>query len=133
MTSMMDQAKRYFVALQASIVEALEALDGKVFAHDQWLRPEGGGGISRVLEQGQLFERAGCNFSHVMGDRLPPSASAHRPELAGRRWEAMGVSLVLHPLNPYVPTVHMNVRMFLTFDDDKNNHNPVGWCGGGMD
>lgn len=133
MTSMMDQAKRYFVALQASIVEALEALDGKVFAHDQWLRPEGGGGISRVLEQGLLFERAGCNFSHVMGDRLPPSASAHRPELAGRRWEAMGVSLVLHPLNPYVPTVHMNVRMFLTFDDDKNNHNPVGWCGGGMD
>ena len=133
MTSIMDQARQYFLGLQSRIVKALESLDGKTFASDQWQREEGGGGISRVIEDGELFERGGCNFSHVMGDRLPPSASAHRPELAGRRWEALGVSLVLHPRNPYVPTVHMNVRIFMAFDSGGNNASAAGWCGGGMD
>jgi len=132
-TSIMDQARQYFLGLQSRIVKALESLDGKTFASDQWQREEGGGGISRVIEDGELFERGGCNFSHVMGDRLPPSASAHRPELAGRRWEALGVSLVLHPRNPYVPTVHMNVRIFMAFDSGGNNASAAGWCGGGMD
>ncbi|MEY3155052.1 MAG: hypothetical protein RL109_1470 [Pseudomonadota bacterium] len=133
MTGIMDQARDYFVGLQSGIVQALESLDGQAFALDQWERPEGGGGISRVIEEGALFERGGCNFSHVMGDRLPPSASAHRPELAGRRWEAMGVSLVLHPRNPYVPTVHMNVRLFMTFTSGQQDRDVDGWCGGGMD
>jgi len=133
MTGIMDQARDYFVGLQSGIVQALESLDGQAFALDQWKRPEGGGGISRFIEEGALFERGGCNFSHVMGDRLPPSASAHRPELAGRRWEAMGVSLVLHPRNPYVPTVHMNVRLFMTFTSDQQDRDVDGWCGGGMD
>ncbi|MFY7986964.1 MAG: oxygen-dependent coproporphyrinogen oxidase [Burkholderiaceae bacterium] len=133
MTGIMDQARDYFVGLQSGIVQALESLDGQAFALDQWERPEGGGGISRVIEKGALFERGGCNFSHVMGDRLPPSASAHRPELAGRRWEAMGVSLVLHPRNPYVPTVHMNVRLFMTFTSNQQDRDVDGWCGGGMD
>jgi coproporphyrinogen III oxidase len=133
MTGIMDQARDYFVGLQSGIVQALESLDGQAFALDQWKRPEGGGGISRVIEEGALFERGGCNFSHVMGDRLPPSASAHRPELAGRRWEAMGVSLVLHPRNPYVPTVHMNVRLFMTFTSGQQDRDVDGWCGGGMD
>lgn len=133
MTGIMDQARDYFVGLQSGIVQALESLDGQAFALDQWKRPEGGGGISRVIEEGALFERGGCNFSHVMGDRLPPSASAHRPELAGRRWEAMGVSLVLHPRNPYVPTVHMNVRLFMTFTSNQQDRDVDGWCGGGMD
>ena len=133
MTGTMDQARDYFVGLQSGIVQALESLDGQAFALDQWERPEGGGGISRVIEEGALFERGGCNFSHVMGDRLPPSASAHRPELAGRRWEAMGVSLVLHPRNPYVPTVHMNVRLFMTFTSNQQDRDVDGWCGGGMD
>jgi len=133
MTGIMDQARDYFVGLQSGIVQALESLDGQAFALDQWKRPEGGGGISRFIEEGALFERGGCNFSHVMGDRLPPSASAHRPELAGRRWEAMGVSLVLHPRNPYVPTVHMNVRLFMTFTSSQQDRDVDGWCGGGMD
>jgi coproporphyrinogen III oxidase len=92
-------------------------------------RPNGGG-ISRLIEEGNLFERGGVNFSHVMGDKLPPSATAHRPELAGRRWEAMGVSLVLHPRNPYCPTAHMNVRCFVALHDAEA---PVWWFGGGMD
>jgi coproporphyrinogen III oxidase len=90
----------------------------------------GGGGISRLIEEGTLFERGGVNFSHVTGDKLPPSATAHRPELAGRRWEAMGVSLVLHPRNPYCPTAHMNVRCFVALHDTEA---PVWWFGGGMD
>jgi coproporphyrinogen III oxidase len=90
----------------------------------------GGGGISRLIEEGQVLERGGVNFSHVLGSQLPPSASAHRPELAGRRWEAMGVSLVLHPRNPYAPTVHMNVRCFVAMKDGEE---PVWWFGGGMD
>ncbi|HMA11901.1 MAG TPA: coproporphyrinogen III oxidase, partial [Steroidobacteraceae bacterium] len=98
--------KTYLLDLQTRIVSALEAVDGLPFRTDAWERPEGGGGISRLIEEGRVFERGGVNFSHVTGSQLPPSASAHRPELAGRRWEAMGVSLVLHPRNPYAPTVH---------------------------
>ncbi|QNM96150.1 oxygen-dependent coproporphyrinogen-III oxidase [Chitinimonas koreensis] len=110
-----EPIKAYFLDLQARIVAALEAADGGRFRRDEWQRPAGGGGITRIIEGGELLERGGVGFSHVMGDQLPPSASAHRPELAGRAWEAMGVSLVFHPRNPYVPTVHMNVRMFRAF------------------
>ncbi|MCX7218643.1 MAG: oxygen-dependent coproporphyrinogen oxidase [Burkholderiales bacterium] len=122
--------KKYLLALQANIVAAMEALDGQTFLTDSWERPEGGGGISRVIEEGTVFERGGVNFSHVMGNNLPPSAAANRPELAGRKWEAMGVSLVLHPRNPYAPTVHMNVRFFTTYAEGKPS---VWWFGGGMD
>ena len=122
--------KAYLLDLQARIVAALEATDGQPFRTDSWQRPEGGGGISRLIEDGNILERGGVNFSHVLGDKLPPSASAHRPELAGRRWEAMGVSLVMHPRNPYAPTVHMNVRCFVAFKDGEA---PVFWFGGGMD
>jgi coproporphyrinogen III oxidase len=120
----------YFTGLQERIVAGLEGLDGKPFRRDSWERPEGGGGITRLIEEGGLFERGGCNFSHVMGKGLPPSATASRPELAGRAFEAMGVSLVLHPRNPYVPTVHMNVRCFVAM---KEGTEPVWWFGGGMD
>ncbi len=117
--------RRYLVELQQSIVGTFEALDRLPFGRDEWARPEGGGGISRILEGGDLLERGGVGFSHVTGTRLPPSASAHRGEIAGRAWEALGVSLVFHPRNPYVPTVHMNVRFFVAGD--------VWWFGGGMD
>jgi len=122
--------KSYLLDLQARIVAALEAADGLPFRSDAWERPEGGGGISRLIEEGRVLERGGVNFSHVLGSQLPPSASAHRPELARRRWEAMGVSLVLHPRNPYAPTVHMNVRCFVAMKDGED---PVWWFGGGMD
>jgi len=115
----------YFRGLQAGIVSGLEALDGARFRADAWTRAEGGGGESRVLEAGGVFERAGVNFSRVQGASLPPSATAARPQLAGQAYEAMGVSLVLHPRNPYVPTVHMNVRCFAAGD--------LWWFGGGMD
>ncbi len=122
--------KAWLLGLQSQIVAALEQIDGKPFLIDAWQRPEGGGGISRVIEEGNVLERGGVNFSHVMGASLPPSAAASRPELAGRAWEAMGVSLVLHPRNPYVPTVHMNVRFFTTSAEGQQ---PVWWFGGGMD
>ncbi len=122
--------RSYLLDLQQRIVTALETLDGKTFRRDTWERSEGGGGISALVEEGNLFERGGVNFSHVMGRGLPPSATAHRPELAGRHFEALGVSLVLHPRNPYAPTVHMNVRCFTAFDE---HHAPVWWFGGGMD
>jgi coproporphyrinogen III oxidase len=115
----------YLTGLQASIVERMETLDGRRFITDEWARAEGGGGISRLLEDGNVMERAGVGFSHVTGTKLPPSATAHRPEIAGRPWEAMGVSLVFHPRNPYVPTVHMNVRFF--------HAGETWWYGGGMD
>jgi len=120
----------YFSDLQSRIVERLEALDGERFLSDEWQRPEGGGGLTRVIEGGNVFERGGVNFSHVMGDRLPPSATAARPQLAGCEFEVTGVSLVLHPFNPYVPTVHMNVRFFVA---QKENADAVWWFGGGMD
>ena len=107
-----QHVKTYLEALQTRIVDALSELDGKAFKRDLWTRPQGGGGTTCILEEGGLFERAGVGFSHVFGQGLPPSASAARPELAGRSFEALGVSLVLHPRNPYVPTVHMNVRFF---------------------
>jgi coproporphyrinogen III oxidase len=120
----------YFTGLQERIVDALQHLDGKNFLHDTWQRPEGGGGISCVMEEGNVLERGGVNFSHVLGDKLPPSASAGRPELAGRSFEAAGLSLVLHPRNPYAPTVHLNVRFFVA---KKAGEEPVWWFGGGMD
>ena len=128
----MDTArvKAFLTELQELIVERIEQIDGKPFQRDSWQRPEGGGGISCVLEEGNVLERGGVNFSHVFGDKLPPSASANRPELAGRGFEAMGVSLVFHPRNPYAPTVHMNVRFFVA---QKPGAEPVWWFGGGMD
>ncbi len=117
--------RSYLLELQHRIVTSFEALDGKAFGRDEWTRAEGGGGTSRILEGGALLERGGVGFSHVTGTQLPPSASAHRPGIAGRPWEAMGVSLVFHPRNPHVPTVHMNVRFFVAGD--------VWWFGGGMD
>jgi coproporphyrinogen III oxidase len=122
--------KAYFTGLQDRIVNALEHFDGQPFRRDEWTRPQGGGGISRLIEEGDFFERGGVNFSHVTGDKLPASATAHRPELAGSSWEAMGVSLVLHPRNPYCPTTHLNVRCFIA---TKEGEDPVWWFGGGMD
>lgn len=128
----MDTAavKSYLTGLQDRIVNRLSELDGGTFIRDAWDRPQGGGGITRLIEGGDLFERGGVGFSHVFGDNLPPSASAVRPELAGRSFQAMGVSLVLHPRNPHVPTVHMNVRCFVA---EKSGADPVWWFGGGMD
>ena len=122
--------KDYLVVLHSRIVAQLERLDGMVFRRDAWERSEGGGGVTCVIEDGHLLERGGVNFSHVTGASLPPSATALRPELAGRGFEAMGVSLVLHPRNPYVPTVHMNVRFLLAH---KAGPDPAWWFGGGMD
>src|SRR5512137_2737912 len=126
-------ARGYFTGLQARIVARLEAIDGNPFRRDEWQRPEGGGGISRLIEEGSVLERGGVNFSHVKGTRLPPSASAGRGDIAGRAWEAMGVSLVLHPRNPYAPTTHLNVRMFVAHAPDGNAAADVWWFGGGMD
>lgn len=124
---------QYLQSLQNRIVEAVEMVDGKNFLHDSWLRPEGGGGTSCMLEDGNLFERAGIGFSHVLGNKLPPAATAAHPEAAGRAWEAMGVSLVLHPRNPYVPTVHMNIRFFVAKSPDPAQSADIWWFGGGMD
>ena len=120
----------YLQNLQSQIVEALELVDGKTFLHDSWNRPEGGGGTSCLLEGGNIFERAGVGFSHVLGNKLPPAATIAHPEAAGRSWEAMGVSLVLHPRNPYIPTVHMNIRFFVA---EKEGEDAIFWFGGGMD
>ena len=124
--------KNYLLDLQNRIVSALEAVDGGSFARDEWTRDEGGGGISRIMEDGVVFERAGVLFSHVMGKSLPPTAAANRPDIAGREWEAVGVSLVLHPRNPYAPTVHMNVRFFLARAHEAGGADAF-WFGGGMD
>lgn len=126
-----EQVHDYFSGLQARIVTALEDIEGAAFGSDPWTRAEGGGGLARYCENGTVFERAGVLFSHVRGHSLPPSASAHRPELAGRTWEAMGVSMVLHPRNPHVPTTHMNVRMFVAHGKDPDQD--VFWFGGGLD
>ena len=126
--------REYLLGLQARIVAAFEEEDGTPFRRDGWTRPAGGklegDGLSQLVEEGGVLERGGCNFSHVKGSKLPPSATQHRPELAGARFEALGVSLVMHPRNPYVPTVHMNVRMLAAFPDQGE---PVQWFGGGMD
>jgi len=122
--------KQHLLELQRTIAARLSGIEGRDFRRDEWSRPGGGGGIAQVIEDGIVFERAGVNFSHVHGQNLPPSASAGRPELAGRSFQAMGVSLVLHPRNPYVPTTHMNVRYFVA---EKDAAAPVWWFGGGMD
>ncbi|CAM3585418.1 oxygen-dependent coproporphyrinogen oxidase [Rahnella bruchi] len=126
-----QQVKTFLLKLQDHICQQLAAADGKGhFAEDQWVREEGGGGQSRVMTHGAVFEQAGVNFSHVSGATLPASATAHRPELAGRSFQAMGVSLVIHPLSPYVPTSHANVRFFIA---EKPGEAPVWWFGGGFD
>ncbi|HSQ79846.1 MAG TPA: oxygen-dependent coproporphyrinogen oxidase [Casimicrobiaceae bacterium] len=128
----------YFTGLQRGIVEALQGVDGAPFRRDEWQRSEGGGGITMYLEDGGVLERAGVLFSHVMGRSLPASATAHRPQLAGRAWEALGVSLVIHPRNPFAPTVHLNVRFFVAPGSaagakDDEGDDAVWWFGGGMD
>ncbi len=125
-----EAVHKYLANLQGRIVSELEAVDGGSFRSDTWSRPEGGGGTTRIIEDGSVFERGGVGLSRVQGTKLPPSASASRPELAGRSFDAMGVSLVLHPRNPYCPTVHMNVRCFVAL---KRGEDPVWWFGGGMD
>lgn len=132
-TSTVDKhaVKAYLMSLQNNICKALgEADGGRDFIEDTWVRDEGGGGRSRVLCDGAVFEKGGVNFSHVMGATMPASATAHRPELAGRSFEAMGVSLVMHPKNPYIPTSHANVRFFIA---EKEGEAPVWWFGGGYD
>jgi len=126
--------REYLLDLQGRIVGAVQAEDGLAFRSDGWTRPVGGklegDGLSQLLEEGNFLERGGCNFSHVKGASLPPSATQHRSELAGAPFEALGVSLVMHPRNPFVPTVHMNVRLLAAFPEGRE---PVTWFGGGMD
>jgi len=136
MTEFIDtqSVREYLLGLQRNIVERFEQYEGRAFLADTWEKPPGsplgGGGLTRIIEDGSLLERGGVGFSHVVGERLPPSASAQRPELAGRAFEALGVSLVFHPRNPYVPTVHMNVRLFRAHAAGQPD---VYWFGGGMD
>ena len=126
-----EQVRDYLLNLQDTISSTLEKVDGEQhFREETWSRDAGGGGRSRIMEEGAVFEKAGINFSHVFGDKLPPSATAARPELAGRSFQAMGVSLVIHPRNPYVPTSHANVRFFVA---EKEGTDPVWWFGGGFD
>ncbi len=121
----------YLLTLQDALCVGFEELDGQaVFAQDDWVRPSGGGGRTRVLSEGAVFEQAGVNYSHVTGQNMPASATAHRPELRGRHYEAMGVSLVVHPRNPYVPTSHANVRFFIA---TQAGEAPIWWFGGGFD
>ena len=127
----LDDVKHYLLDLQERLCAGLAAADGKAtFKEDSWQREEGGGGRSRVIEEGAVFEKGGVNFSHVYGAQLPPSATAARPELAGRSFHAVGVSWVLHPENPNVPTSHGNVRFFIA---EKQGEAPVWWFGGGFD
>ncbi|MDP1931701.1 MAG: oxygen-dependent coproporphyrinogen oxidase [Gammaproteobacteria bacterium] len=126
-----ERVKQYLLSLQDRICSRLESIDGRAKFHtDSWQRDAGGSGRSRVISDGKVFEKGGVNFSHVFGDRLPPSASATRPELAGRSFQAMGVSLVIHPDNPFVPTSHANFRFFIA---EKAGEAPVWWFGGGYD
>jgi coproporphyrinogen III oxidase len=126
-----EAVKQFLISLQDNICNSLEQADGEgEFIQEQWQREGGGGGRSRVLSEGAVFEQAGVNFSHVTGDALPASATAKRPELKGRSYEAMGVSLVIHPMNPYIPTTHANVRFFIA---EKEGAEPVWWFGGGFD
>ena len=126
-----NAVKEYLLSLQDSICQQLEQADGKAcFVEDSWQREAGGGGRTRVITKGAVIEKGGVNFSHVFGDKMPGSATAHRPELAGRSFQAMGVSLVIHPHNPYVPTSHANVRFFIA---EKEGEEPVWWFGGGFD
>jgi coproporphyrinogen III oxidase len=140
-----NAVKAYLLTLQDTLCAALEQEDGcATFQSDEWQRPEGGGGRTRILTEGGVFEKAGIGFSHVHGQTLPPSATAHRPELAGKPWQAFGVSLVLHPRNPHAPTAHANVRFFIAGTPNANGawnselggcgaNAPVWWFGGGFD
>ncbi len=131
MTPDLTAVKAYLLELQVGLCRSLEQVDGGgSFRIDDWQRLEGGGGQTRILAEGNIFEKAGVAFSHVRGAALPPAASAQRPGLAGRRWEALGVSVVLHPRNPYIPTAHANVRFFLATAEGAE---PVWWFGGGFD
>jgi coproporphyrinogen III oxidase len=126
-----EEVKAFLIELQSQICSGLEDLDSDAnFQTDQWDRDTGGSGITRVISDGAVFEKGGVNFSHVFGDSMPASATATRPELAGRAWQAMGVSLVIHPVNPFVPTSHANFRMFVA---EKEGEDPVWWFGGGYD
>ena len=126
-----ELVKAYLTNLQQTICSSLEKIDGReTFLTDKWDRPLGGGGISRVMANGAIFAKAGVNFSHVSGEQLPPSASAHRPEIAGANFSALGLSLVIHPDNPFIPTTHANVRFFIA---EKDGMPPVWWFGGGFD
>ncbi|WP_444996628.1 oxygen-dependent coproporphyrinogen oxidase [Aliikangiella sp. IMCC44359] len=126
-----NAVKSYLIELQDTICDGLSQVDGKAdFITDEWQREQGGGGRTRVMADGTIFEKGGVNFSHVFGTQLPVSATAARPQLAGRSFQAMGVSLVMHPYNPYVPTSHMNVRFFVA---EKEGEAPVWWFGGGFD
>lgn len=135
MNNAFEPVRAYLLDLQQRITQGIADMDGEgQFLADAWEKPPGetlqGNGVTKIMEQGAVFERAGCGFSHVTGPKLPPSATQHRPELSGSAFEAMGVSLVFHPRNPYVPTVHMNVRALLAKPDKGE---PVAWFGGGMD
>ena len=126
-----DSIKHYLLDLQERICsEFVDIDDHLVLKTDEWQRPTGGGGKTCVLREGSIFEQCGINFSHVYGDNLPPSATANRPELAGKSFQALGNSLVIHPLNPYIPTTHMNIRFFVA---DKDGEEPIWWFGGGFD
>ncbi|WP_028389050.1 oxygen-dependent coproporphyrinogen oxidase [Legionella fairfieldensis] len=126
-----EQVKTYLLNLQNELCKTFETLDGGgAFIEDAWNKPNGGGGLTRILNEGNVFAKAGVNFSHVAGEQLPSSASAFRPELTGRHFNALGVSIVLHPENPYIPTTHANVRFFIA---EKENETPVWWFGGGFD
>ncbi len=127
---MLDQVSTYLLDLQDRICDALSTLDGRAFEQDEWAHHSGGGGRTRVLSDGVLIEKGGVNFSHVKGSELPPAASLKRPELAGKPFEAMGVSLVIHPRNPFAPTSHMNVRFFIA---GAGSETPIWWFGGGFD
>jgi len=125
-----NSVKDYLSDLQVKIVEAIQLVDGKNFLIDSWQRKEGGAGTTAILEDGNIFERAGIGFSHVTGTKLPKTATNAHPEVENRKWEAMGVSLVFHPHNPFIPTVHMNIRFFVA---SKNKETDIWWFGGGMD
>ncbi|MFI4962946.1 MAG: oxygen-dependent coproporphyrinogen oxidase [Legionellales bacterium] len=130
-TEAIDLVKDYLLSLQNTICQALEGLDAKAqFIEDTWQRPTGGGGITRLMTKGSVFEKVGVNYSHVCGENLPASATANRPELAERNFKALGLSLVIHPDNPYIPTTHANVRFFIA---EKEGADPVWWFGGGFD
>ncbi|MBD3666944.1 MAG: oxygen-dependent coproporphyrinogen oxidase [Kangiella sp.] len=126
-----EEVQQYLLGLQKNICQQLAEEDGeKDFIVDEWQRPQGGGGLTRVMENGAIIEKGGVNYSYVEGTNMPASATAHRPELAGRSFKAMGVSLVIHPKNPYAPTSHMNVRFFIA---EKEGEEPIWWFGGGFD
>lgn len=130
-SELLEQVKAYLMALQDTICQGLESADGKAkFVEDNWQRAEGGGGRTRVIQGGNVIEQGGVNYSHVFGASMPASATAHRPELAGRSFHACGVSLVIHPNNPHIPTSHANVRFFIA---EKEGEEPIWWFGGGFD